>query len=159
MVLNPKQKAFADYYLASSNAYESAIKAGYSEKYAKAQSFKLLDNVGIASYMKERLAELDSKRVADANEVLEYLTKVMRGESESEVIVTEGMTTRKVMKRPDEKERTRAAELLGKRHRLFTDKVEVKDEGKEQVKKSLSSMEQMLQQMNDVEAADVMLDA
>ena len=152
MKLNPKQKAFADYYLATSNAYESAIKAGYSESYAKAQAYKLLDNVGIATYMKERLAELDSKRVADANEVLEYLTSVMRGESQSEVIVMEDNRPKRVMKSPDERERTKAAELLGKRHRLFTEKVEVKDETAE---RALSSLELLADQMKEVEENEV----
>ncbi len=49
--LTPKQKAFADEYIKSGNAYQSAIKAGYAEKYAKAQSSKLLENVGISKYI------------------------------------------------------------------------------------------------------------
>lgn len=159
MKLQPKQKAFADYYIESGNVYESAIRAGYSKNYAKAQSFKLLDNVGIATYIQERIKSIEDERIAKGDEVLKYLTSVMRGESESEVIIVENTMgsskSKRVMKKPDEKERLKAAELLGKRYRLFTEKVEVKDEGKERTEKSISSIEAMLEQMVDVNEGDI----
>lgn len=112
--LNPKQKAFADYYLTSGNIMEAAVKAGYSENYSKAQGYKLLDNVGIKQYIDERMINLGTKRVADADEVLQYLTKVMRAEEKDQFGLDVSIS-----------DRTKAAELLGKRFRLFTDKVEI----------------------------------
>lgn len=61
--LNVKQQTFVDEYIKSGNAYQSAIKAGYSEKYAKARSHKLLENVGIKSAIDKRMEELKKKRL------------------------------------------------------------------------------------------------
>ena len=80
MALNEMQKAFADYYIESANATESAKRAGYSEKTARSQGQRLLTNVDISAYIRERLDEQSEKRVADANEVIEFYTAVMRGE-------------------------------------------------------------------------------
>ena len=123
--LNDKQKAFADYYIESLNAYESAIRAGYSESYAKSQSYKLLDNVGIKNYIDERMASKDDYRIASQDEILQILTDIARGITEEEVVQfsqlgEELRTTRK----PTIKDRMKASELLGKRYRLFVDKVE-----------------------------------
>ena len=123
--LNDKQKAFADYYIESLNAYESAIKAGYSESYAKSQSYKLLENVGIKNYIDERMASKDDYRIASQDEILQILTDIARGITEEEVVQfsqlgEELRTTRK----PTIKDRMKASELLGKRYRLFVDKVE-----------------------------------
>ena len=124
--LNEKQKAFADYYIESLNAYESAIKAGYSESYAKSQSYKLLDNVGIKNYIDERMASKDDYRIASQDEILQILTDIARGITEEEVVQfsqlgEELRTTRK----PSIKDRMKASELLGKRYRLFVDKAEL----------------------------------
>ena len=80
MALNEMQKAFADYYIETANATESAKRAGYSEKTAYSQGQRLLKNVEISAYISERMAEQCEKRVADANEVIEFYTAVMRGE-------------------------------------------------------------------------------
>ena len=80
MALNEMQKAFADYYIETANATESAKRAGYSEKTAYSQGQRLLKNVEISAYISERMAEQGEKRVADANEVIEFYTAVMRGE-------------------------------------------------------------------------------
>ena len=114
MKMNEQQKIFADYYIETLNAYESAIKAGYSETYAKAQSYKLLDNVGIKDYIKERLEAKSAERIASQDEILSFLTQVMRGEVEDQL----GLET-------PVKERNRAAELLAKRYGLLTDNVNV----------------------------------
>lgn len=128
--LNDRQKAFADYYIESLNAFESAIKAGYSEKYAKSRSYELLENVGIKKYIDERMEQLKSKRIAKAEEVLEYLTKVIRNEEEEEVVVTVNVgdfqtEVQKVKKEISAKDKIKAAELLGKRYSLFTEKVDL----------------------------------
>ncbi|WP_416308940.1 terminase small subunit [Streptococcus infantarius] len=110
----------------SGNAYQSAITAGYSENYAKGNVVKLLENVSVKSYIDEKLAELQSQKVADQQEVMEYLTAVMRGEKTEPLLVLDGEGTQKVINAvPPVQARTKAAELLGKRYRLFTDKVEL----------------------------------
>jgi phage terminase small subunit len=73
---------------------------------------------------------MHSEKIADAQEILEYLTAVVRGKTQSEIVVVEGTgdgcsDARKMMKAPDEKERLKAAELIGKRYGLFTDKVDL----------------------------------
>jgi phage terminase small subunit len=128
--LTLKQKKFADEYIISGNAYRSAIEAGYSKSYAKGNVVKLLENVSVKAYIDERLKELDDKAIAKQEEVLQYLTAVMRGQSKSAVVVIEGLgeglsLARTMNKTPDEKDRIKAAELLGKRYGAFTEKVDI----------------------------------
>lgn len=124
--LTLKQKRFADEYIITGNAMESAIKAGYSENYAKAQSHKLLENVGIKNYIDERLKILDNEKIADQKEVLQYLSAVMRGEHKEKTLISIGELGQEIVDIDvGAKDRLKAAELLGRRYRLFTDKVEV----------------------------------
>lgn len=127
--LSEKQKIFCEEYLIDLNATQAAIRAGYAEKYAHTNAPKLLNNPKIQEYISERMNARKSKLIADQDEVLEYLTKVLRGETQSEVVVVEGQgegysTARNFQKAPDEKERLKAAELLGKRYGTFVEKVE-----------------------------------
>lgn len=129
MKLTPKQKAFAEYYIETGNATESAIKAGYSKKTARVIGQENLLKPALKSYIDEKMKELESKRIAKAEEVLEYLTRVLRGEETEQVVVTENigdfMSEAKVVdKEISAKDKIKAAELLGKRYRLFVDKVE-----------------------------------
>ena len=130
MNLNARQKAFCEYYVASGNATDAAIKAGYSESYAKDRIHTLMKNVGISRYIDELMQKLESKRIASAEEVLQNLTAMMRGEIQEEVVVVEGegdgvSSARIIKKQVSAKERIKAAELLGKRHALFTDKTKL----------------------------------
>lgn len=130
MALNEKQKQFYKEYVVDANATQSAIRAGYSKKTAYSQGQRLLKNVEGQKYLEELMAEKEAKLIASQDEVLKYLTSVLRGESKSEVVVVEGCgegcsEARTMKKAPDEKERLKAAELLGKRYGLYTDKVEV----------------------------------
>ena len=121
-----KQQRFADEYIITGNFYKSAVEAGYSEKYAKSQSHKLLENVGIKNYIDERLTKLESEKIATQEEVLQYLTSVMRGEKTEPLLVLDGEGTQKVIEAvPNVQSRTRAAELLGKRYGTFTDRVDI----------------------------------
>lgn len=127
--LTPKQKRFCDEYLVDLNATQAAIRAGYSEKTAAVIANENLKKPNIQEYVNQRMAEKEKELIADQDEVLRYLTSVLRGETESEVVVVEGQgdgvsEARGFMKKPDEKERLKAAELLGKRYSLFTDRVE-----------------------------------
>ena len=126
MKLTEKQKRFADEYIISGNATQAAIKAGYAKKAAYQTGAENLRKPQIKNYIDERLEELKSERTADAQEVLEYLTSVMRGNETEEVLigVGEGMQST-IQKEVGAKDRLKAAELLGKRFALFTDKTEV----------------------------------
>ena len=127
--MTTKQKRFCDEYLIDLNATQAAIRAGYSEKYAHTNATKLLQITTIKAFIAERMAEKESELIADQDEVLKYLTSVMRGKTTAEVVVVEGIgdgcsEARAMQKAPDEKERLKAAELLGKRYGLYTEKVE-----------------------------------
>lgn len=80
MAMTPKQKAFADYYIETGNATEAARRAGYKDKYLNTHASKMLHNASIAAYLSERMGQQEKSRVADANEVIEFYTAVMRGE-------------------------------------------------------------------------------
>ena len=128
--LNPKQQAFADYYIELGNATQAAIEAGYSKKYANTNASKLLQNTTIDSYIDKRMKELQSKRIASQEEVLEVLTAVLRGEKQGTALVGMGMGEQSVDQvDPTVTEKIRAAELLGKRYKLWTDKVETEVTG------------------------------
>ena len=78
--MNDRQKAFADYYIETGNATESAKRAGYSEKTAYSTGNRMLKNVEVSTYIAERTAPTEQKRIATGDEVMEFLTAVMRGE-------------------------------------------------------------------------------
>lgn len=128
--LTLKQKKFADEYIISGNVYKSALNAGYSENYAKGNSVKLLENVSVKSYIDERLAQLESEKIADQQEVLKYLSAVMRGEMTEQTLKSVGESGQVITEIDvGAKDRIKAAELLGKRYRLWTDKSEVEVTG------------------------------
>jgi len=130
--LTLKQKAFADYYIETGNAAESykrAYKNKCSDNSARANGNKILTKDYVKNYIDERLTQLESERIAKGDEVLQYLTRVMRGKETEQVVVTENigdfMSEAKIIdKQLSAKDRIKAAELLGKRYRLFIDKVE-----------------------------------
>lgn len=127
--MTAKQMRFCDEYLIDLNATQAAIRAGYSEKYANTNASKLLQNTTIKGFIAKRMADKESKLIADQDEVLKYLTSVMRGQAQAEVVVVENIgdyksQARTMQKAPDEKERLKAAELLGKRYGLYTDRIE-----------------------------------
>lgn len=131
--MTEKQKLFADEYLIDLNAtraYRAAYPSVKKDGVAAAAAVRLLKNVKIKKYIDDRLEEIHNEKTADAQEVLEYLTSVLRGESTSEEIVIEGLgegcsAARTMEKGPSEKDRLKAAELLGKRFGLYTDKVDL----------------------------------
>lgn len=127
--LNDRQRRFADEYLIDLNAERAAIRAGYSKRYARGNAYKLVANECIKEYIKKRMDKKEKELIADQDEVLKYLTSVLRGESLSTEIVVEGLgngfsEARTMDKTPSEKDKLKAAELLGKRYGLYTDKVE-----------------------------------
>lgn len=66
--LNIRQKKFAEYYVESGNVSQSAVKAGYSEKFAKSKSYLLLDNPLVVGYIQELNEELQDERIMNAKE-------------------------------------------------------------------------------------------
>lgn len=140
--LTDKQKKFIEEYLVDMNgtrAYRVAYPSVKKNETAAALASRLLTNDKVKKAIEPILASMSSDRMATATEVMEYLTSVMRGESTAEVVVVEGLgdgcsEARRFKKAPDEKERLRAAELLGKRFGLFKDKVEVSGLESEQSK-------------------------
>ena len=130
MKLTEKQKRFADYYIETGNITEAAVKAGYSKKTARVIGQENLLKPAIKGYIDEKLEAMQDERTASAKEVLEFLTKSMRGEIKEEVVVVEGTgdgtsEARMIKKQIGLRDRIKSAELLGKRYRLFTDKVAV----------------------------------
>ncbi len=134
--MTDKQRKFCDEYLIDLNATR-AYKAAYphvkSEGAARACASKLLTKANIKAYIDEQLDKISSEKTADAKEVMEYLTSVMRGESQAEIVVIEGTgdgcsDARRMNKAPDEKERLKAAELLGRRYGLFKENVNLEVE-------------------------------
>lgn len=128
MKLTEKQKIFCDEYIISLNATQAAIKAGYAEKTAYAIGAENLRKPKIQNYISERMKQKESSLIATQDEVLQYLTSVLRGESQTTDIVLVGMgdgyqEVQEVEKKPSEKDRLKAAELLGKRYGLYTDKI------------------------------------
>lgn len=124
--MTPRQQKFCDEYLISGNATEAAIKAGYSRKTAKQTGSENLSKPDLRAYIDEQLAKIHSAKIADAEEVMKYLTSVMRGEHTEQVLklVGEGVQTVTDID-VSAKERLKAAELIGKRYGMFTDKVGV----------------------------------
>lgn len=141
MKLTEKQRRFADYYIESGNATQSYIDAGYKatkRTVAEANARKLLGNYSVKKYIEERMEELKSERIADQQEILEYYTRVMRGEEleehaftitqkrfddEGNMSLEESLETIKL--EPKTRDKNKAAEMLGKRLALWTDKQEI----------------------------------
>lgn len=116
--MNERQKKFADEYIISGVAYNAALKAGYSEKYAKARSHLLLENVGIKAYIDERLKELEKEKIAKQDEVMQVFTSILRQELMEEVIELNAMTGQfvKTKKPPSIAEVIKAGSEIMKRY-------------------------------------------
>ena len=140
MALNPKQQRFADEYLVDQNATKAAIRAGYKKSTAKNACYWINKEADekqartgrkpqykpeTAAYIKEQLERIHNENTADAQEVLEYLTAVMRGKHTEQTLRLVGDGMQEITDiEVAAKERLKAAELLGKVHMMFTDKVE-----------------------------------
>lgn len=127
--LSEKQKAFCLEYLKDFNGRQAAIRSGYSAKTADVQASRMLRKVNISSYIKETCEKLKKDSIMDIQEIQERLTKLARGETEEEVVVTvgigEGNSKEKIVtKKVSCKEQVKALELLGKANGIFVDRLE-----------------------------------
>jgi len=105
--MTERQRRFADEYIIDLNATRAYLEAYTNvknENTAAAAASRMLRNVKVEKYIADRLAEIKSQKIAEAKEVEEYLTAVMRGEEVGERL------------------RLRAAEMLAKRYGMFNEK-------------------------------------
>lgn len=116
MKLTQKQKLFADEYIKSGNATQSAIKAGYSSKTVRSIGQENLTKPDIKAYIDAKMAEIESHKIADAKEVLQYLTRVLRGEEKEEI--PDNVNGGTIKRPPLIKDRTVAAREIMKRYPL-----------------------------------------
>ena len=107
MKLNARQKAFCEYYVVSGNATDSAIKAGYKEKYAGVNTDKLLKNTNIQKYIEELQEKAKGNRIMTAIERREFLTSMIKDGAVKDT------------------DRLKALDILNKRDGEYTQKVEV----------------------------------
>lgn len=112
--LTDKQLLFATEYIKTANATQAALKAGYSENSARQQGSRLLSNANVSQYIQTHMERKNNNTIATADEVLQYLTRVMNGEEKDAFGLDVSVS-----------DRTKAAELLGKRYMLFADKVKL----------------------------------
>lgn len=127
--LKPKELVFAEEWLKTTNATQSAIKAGYSERTAYSAGSRLLKKVDVKQYIDERLAEMKESSIADTNEVMQFLSSTMRGDIPDQFGLDPALN-----------DRIKAAELLGKRYKMFTDKQEISGADGEPIKVIFSNM-------------------
>lgn len=136
MRLTEKQKRFADEYLVDLNgtrAYKVAYPSVKSNKTAGVNAARLLGNASVRAYLNDRLEQLHNEHTADVQEILEYLTAVMRGEEKEEKMAANALGEMEAYNVRNQANQLKAAELLGKRFGLFTDKVNVSGSGVVQI--------------------------
>lgn len=114
MKLTLKQKAFADEYLICGNATEAARKAGYKQPHV--QGSQTLEKLSVSSYIAERQKQIESSRIADVKEVMEFYSAVMRGEVKDQFDMDASLTDRlsagrELMKRYEKADTTKNESL------------------------------------------------
>jgi len=121
--LTLKQKRFADEYIISGNATQAAIEAGYSKKTAGQIGEQNLKKLEIKKYIDKRLKEIESKKTATQQEVIQYLTSVMRGEQREQTLIGMGQGFQETTYIDvSAKDRIKAADILNKIHQAREEK-------------------------------------
>ena len=124
--LTIKQKRFVDEYIISGNATDAAIKAGYSKRTAKSIGAENLTKPDIVNALREKEREIQSKKIAKQEEVLEYLTSILRNEQTQQTLIGIGKGVQAITDiELSAADKIKAAELIGKRFGMWTDKVEL----------------------------------
>lgn len=132
--MNNKQELFCQYYAMSGNASESYRKAGYGSTNANSISVsarRLLQNPIIKQRIQELSQEAYNEKIAQASEIQEHLTSILRGELQEEVVVVEGVDkgiseARIIKKRPSNADRIKAGTTLAKMQGVYENVVNVK---------------------------------
>lgn len=122
--LSARQQAFVEAYVTDikHNQTAAAIAAGYKEKTAAQAASRLIKEEKVAAAIAARIEELHRERTAEANEVVEFLTSVMRGEKVDNIPLFIGDGEQKITEgNPSARDRLKAAEMLGKHYALFTE--------------------------------------
>ena len=171
-----KEQKFCDELLSDPDfnktmAYKKAYQNVKNDNVAAAAASRLMNKPEIKEYIEKQLAELHNEKTADAQEVLEYLTSVMRREHKDNVVVSLSRETSRyvrddigTMRKQSFKEEipqiveiptrvsdaNKAAELLGKRYGLYTDKIDVNNEAEEKKAEKLDNIASILAQMTPV---------
>lgn len=157
--MTEKQKKFADEYLMDLNAtraYKAAYPSVKKDTVAAVNGCKMLRNTKVKTYIDEQLAKIHDERMATAENVLLYLSDVLNGKSKSSVLSLAGDGYQEVIEKPpDEKERLKAAELLGKYYGMWQKNITVKDESAEKQKAAISNIESLVKQMVPVKDDDI----
>ncbi|WP_414045420.1 terminase small subunit [Macrococcus equi] len=126
MKINRKQQKFADEYIKTGNAKQSAIKAGYKESRAEVTGSELVRNSKVSAYIRGRMDEINSKNIATQEEILKHLTAVMRGEVLEPVLVGTGKGKQQIeYLKPSVATRIQASIALGKRYGMWTNNIDV----------------------------------
>ena len=124
--LTIKQKRFVDEYIISGNATDAAIKAGYSKRTAKSIGAENLTKPDIVNALREKEREIQSKKIAKQEEVLEYLTSILRNEQTQQTLIGVGKGVQAITDiELSAADKIKAAELIGKRYGMWTDKVDL----------------------------------
>lgn len=131
MKLTEKQRRFVDYYVETGNASEAARRAGYAEKAAYRTGSENLRKPQVKAAIDARLKELEDKRIAKADEILQFLTSTLRGEVKEERVVVEGTgdgrsDARIITVQVSARDRLEAAKSLLKRYPMQLDAKEQK---------------------------------
>lgn len=125
---------FANEYLVDLNAtraYKVAYKNIKKDETARVNASRLLTNANVKTYIDEQLKKIESEKIADAKEVMEYLSRILRDEEKEETLIGEGGGVQsKTNIKLSAKDKLKAAELLGKRYGMFTDKIDMEVDSK-----------------------------
>ena len=132
--LTVKQRRFVDAYIETGNAAEAARRAGYKSRNADVMGRENLRKPTVRKVLEARLKELEDAQIADAKEVMQFLTASMRGETQEEVVVVEGdgkgySSARIIKKQLLARDRLDAAKQLAKRFGLDSAAIDNVDEG------------------------------
>lgn len=125
--MTSKMKKFCLEYASSGNATQSAIKAGYAEKTAYSQGQRLLKNVEVKSYLQELAEQMESDKIAQAKEMQERLTSIIRMQTKEEVVAVEGCgdgfsEARIIAKNPNLKDVVKAIDTLARMQGVYDTK-------------------------------------
>lgn len=131
--MNERMKLFADEFLICGNAEQAAIKAGYSKAYARGNAHKLVANVSVSEYLKERRAMLESSKIATMEEVQEFWAETMR---DAEI---------------DRKDRLKASEYIAKTNAAFIEKQQITGEMTQNIKTKSDLSKLSIQELKELE--------